>query len=309
MSALAQSHYHEIDLLQEALSHIWDVEITRSAPGLMETTLAATQIDHCLIYQCRSTVPLLCSGSRSDAFWTISPITDSCAEGRFRGQQLSAGQILLLDPGGEVYQQIARNQLQQAVSIPVGLVKRICQAEYGVPEDALWQRWNTKLSARVTAHISTLIDRILFDPCAPARLDIADGIDLAGHIISLTMDAERGRHPRSRPCLIQRRRIVGTAEDLMRSRLNNPPSIPELCEATHTSRRLLFYAFRELLGRTPSAHMKILRLHAARRRIVLRNHERCVQQVATDLGFGHLGQFAIDYALLFGESPSRTRQI
>jgi AraC family ethanolamine operon transcriptional activator len=51
----------------------------------------------------------------------------------------------------------------------------------------------------------------------------------------------------------------------------------------------------------------VLRLHAARRRILARRNERCVQQIGFDLGFWHAGQFAIDYARLFGESPSKTR--
>jgi AraC family ethanolamine operon transcriptional activator len=94
---------------------------------------------------------------------------------------------------------------------------------------------------------------------------------------------------------------------LIRSRLDDPPSVTELCEASHASRRLLFYAFKELLGRSPYAHAKVLRLHAARRHILARKNERCVQQIGFDLGFLHSGQFAIDYARLFGESPSKTR--
>lgn len=307
MNPLLRSRYREIELLQQALGHIWDVEITRSAPGPMETTLAATRVDHCLVYRCSSNIPLLCTGARSDALWTISPITNNCSGGRFRGLQLNAGQLLLLDPGGEVYQQVAADQCQMAISIPTSLVERICLAEYGMTADALWPNWNTGINAKVTAHIATLIDRLLSDPWAATRWGMDSEANLAGHIISLAVTAGEGRAPR--PSLAQRRRIVRVAEELMRGRLNNPPSILELCEATHVSRRLLFYAFRELLGRTPSAHAKILRLHAARRRIVLRSHDRCVQQVATDLGFGHLGQFAIDYALLFGESPSKTRPI
>lgn len=306
MNATHRSVYREVDQLQEALGHLLDLEITRSKPGSMETGLSATQIDGCLIYESRTTTPLLCTGARSEAFWNVSPITTGCAGGRFRGQTLTQGQVLLLDPGGEVYQQIAAGQSQQVISIPLELVDQTCQAEYGLPGETLWQSWRTRVDDKFTAHLSSLIGSFLSDPGAASRLGLSDGINLAGHIVWLAMGAQQCSTFRSPPRLAQRRRIVGVAEDLMRSRLNNPPSIPELCEATHTSRRLLFYAFEELLGRTPAAHMKILRLHAARRRIALRSNERCVQRIAADLGFGHLGQFAIDYALLFGESPRET---
>ncbi|MBS3805204.1 MAG: helix-turn-helix domain-containing protein [Oleiphilaceae bacterium] len=298
--------YQEIEEFQEALGQIWDVEITRSAPGPMETFITAGQVDDCLVYECGSSTSLLCSGSRSEDFWTISPITDTCAGGRFRGQQLDAGQILLLDPGGEVYQQIAAGQRQQALSIPLDLAERICEIEYGFSSDAMWGHWCMKTDKAATAHIAGLLGRLLSRPWMAEGWDIRNGADLAGHIISLAAGAPQNRLPRS--SLAHRRQIVGQAEELIRSRLDNPPSVSELCEITHSSRRLLFYAFRELLGRTPSAHAKILRLHAARRQIVARSNERCVQQIAFGLGFCHLGQFAIDYARLFGESPSKTRQ-
>jgi AraC-like DNA-binding protein len=38
------------------------------------------------------------------------------------------------------------------------------------------------------------------------------------------------------------------------------------------------------------------------------DQEHCVQLVASNLNFTHLGQFSIDYARHFGESPSQTRK-
>jgi AraC family ethanolamine operon transcriptional activator len=53
----------------------------------------------------------------------------------------------------------------------------------------------------------------------------------------------------------------------MRADLSKPPSVLELCEAVGTSRRTLFYAFQKLYGVSPSAFLKSLRLHEARRAI------------------------------------------
>ncbi|NMT63129.1 helix-turn-helix domain-containing protein [Marinobacter orientalis] len=306
MNVPHRSTYQEIEEFQQALGHIWDVEITQSETGPMETFIAATRVNDCLVYESGSNTSLLCSGSRSDDFWTISPITHTCAGGRFRGHQLDAGQILLLDPGGEVYQQVAAGQRQQAISIPLDLAERICETEYGLSAGAIWGCWCIRADTAVTVHIAGLLGRLLSEPWVTEYWGVRNGADLAAHIISLAASAPQNHLARS--SLVHRRRIVGLAEELIRSRLDNPPSVSELCEITHTSRRLLFYAFRELLGRTPSAHAKILRLHVARRQIAARSNERCVQQIASDLGFCHLGQFAIDYARLFGESPSKTRQ-
>lgn len=306
MNKLLQNKYHETEQLQWAMRHLVDGNVTRSTPGPMETTLSYVQFDQCHIVKYESNAALLCTGARTDKFWSISPISSQSARGRFRGQQLSAGQLLLLDPGGEVYQQIAADQQQLSMSIPLELVKHICQVEYGVTGEALWQGWNTRLNTNVTSYLVTLLDHLMSDPRASMRWNTGQGIDLAGHIISLAMHTEQASLPRA--SLANRRRIVGIADDLIRSRLGHPPTIHELCQATHSSRRLLFYAFKELLGRTPSVHIKTLRLHAARRQIILKRNERCVQKIAMELGFRHLGQFAIDYARLFGELPSQTGQ-
>jgi len=289
---------------QETLGRIWEVEVTQSEPGPIEMVLAATQVGDCLVYGSDSNQALLCSGRRSDDFWTISPITRRCVGGRFRGQQLDEGQILVLDPGGEVYQQIAAGHHQQAISIPLHLVERIVQAEHQTSAEKMWERWCLKSDPRVTDQIARMLERLLSGP----RRDGGEtnvGIHLAGTMIALVQEARPIRKARS--SLAQRRRIVRRAEELIRGRLHEPPSVTELCEKTHASRRLLFYAFSELLGRSPAAHSKILRLHAARRHILARSNERCVQEVAFDLGFWHPGQFAIDYGRLFGESPSKTR--
>ena len=305
MNELNQIRCQSPEQLQEALRDIWEVEVTQSEPGPIETLLTATQLGDCLVYESDSNQALLCSGRRSDDFWTISPITRRCVGGRFRGQQLDEGQILVLDPGGEVYQQIPAGHQQQAVSIPLHLAERIVQAEHQTSAEAMWERWCLKSDPRVTAQVARMLEQLLYAP-RPLGAKSLPGMNLASRMIALVQEARQLRPARS-TSLAHRRRIVRLAEELIRSRLGNPPSVTELCEATHASRRMLFYAFGEMLGRSPAAHTKILRLHAARRHILARKDERCIQQVAFDLGFWHPGQFAIDYARLFGESPTKTR--
>jgi len=293
-----------VEQFREALGRIWDVEVTQSDPGPVEILLSATRVGDCLIYGGSFNRALLCSGQRSDDFWTVSPITHSGTGSRYRGQELDEGELLLLNPGGDVYQQVAAGHCQNAVSIPVALAERILEAEHLTSAEDMWKRWCVRSDPRITAHVARIAQMLLSESSAGHARTRAS-VDLAGKIIALVQEARQVRHAPS--SLAQRRRIVGRAEALIRSRLDNPPSVIELCEATHASRRLLFYAFRELLGRSPYAHAKVLRLHAARRRILARRNERCVQQIGFDLGFWHSGQFAIDYARLFGESPSKTR--
>jgi AraC family transcriptional regulator, ethanolamine operon transcriptional activator len=77
------------------------------------------------------------------------------------------------------------------------------------------------------------------------------------------------------------------------------------------SERTLRYAFNEYFGISPKAFVKMIRLNRVRRDLARTNAEdKNVSDVANRWGFWHLGQFAKDYKMLFGELPSETsRQI
>ena len=292
-------HCHSIEMFQSALEQVWDVEVTQSDPGPLDIRLSARRVGGCLIYSGTTNQTLLCSGQRSAAFWTISPITSSATMARYRGQTLSKGDILLQDPGGDVYQQVKGGHRQEAISIPVGLVERILRIEHQVAVEDVWSRWCVKADSQMGSDMTCFLQQMLSHSGG-------EGMDVAGRVIALIQQAQNTRQLPS--SYATRSRIVRRGEELIRARLDNPPSVTELCEATHASRRLLFYAFNEILGRSPSSHSKVLRLHRARLQIIARQNEPCVQQIAYDLGFLHPGQFAIDYARLFGESPRQTRR-
>lgn len=295
-------NFHSIEMFQNFLEHVWNVEVTQSDPGPLDIMLSANRINDCLVYSGTTNQTLLCSGQRSAAFWTISPITRDATRAFYRGQTLNKGDILLLDPGGDVYQQMEKGHRQEAISIPVDLVERILQAEHQVALESEWKGWCVREDPHISYCLLVLIRQLLSGQHGSLARDDAD---LAGQVIAMVQQARNTQQLPS--SYAARSRIVRRGEELIRARLDNPPSVTELCEATHASRRLLFYAFKEILGRSPSSHSKVLRLHRARSRILSRQNEPCVQQIAYELGFLHPGQFAIDYARLFGESPRQTR--
>lgn len=76
-------------------------------------------------------------------------------------------------------------------------------------------------------------------------------------------------------------------------------------ELTQSEPGPLELSFQELLQVSPSQYSKSLRCHASRKLLMQKD---CfgVQSVASQLGFTHFGQFSIDYARIFGESPRQT---
>ncbi|WP_018604498.1 helix-turn-helix domain-containing protein [Uliginosibacterium gangwonense] len=105
--------------------------------------------------------------------------------------------------------------------------------------------------------------------------------------------------------LARRRQVVGQILEYAHQHPDWVPSVPELCERYHLSRRSLQYAFEDVLGTSPAVYLRAMRLNGVRR--FLRTG-RCtsVQDAATAWGFWNLSQFSVDYRRFFGERPSDT---
>jgi AraC family transcriptional regulator, ethanolamine operon transcriptional activator len=100
-----------------------------------------------------------------------------------------------------------------------------------------------------------------------------------------------------------RRQLVDRAQEIAATRLEQPPTVAELCDALGVSRRSLQYGFQEVWGVSPLSYLRVMRLNAARRTLKTAGS---VTDAATQLGFWHFGHFARDYQAMFGELPSAT---
>jgi AraC family ethanolamine operon transcriptional activator len=142
-------------------------------------------------------------------------------------------------------------------------------------------------------------------PCAPVRDQVCDEL-LArlASVLSSTPGAEpSGMAAATRGPNAGHAALAERARQLVMSRLDEPPSVAELCHLLGVSRRTLQSSFRAIWGMGPLAWLNTLRLNAVRRRL---KHASSVTDAATQLGFWHFGHFARDYRALFGELPSQT---
>lgn len=83
-------------------------------------------------------------------------------------------------------------------------------------------------------------------------------------------------------------------------------SVKELCKHCSGSERTLEYSFKERFGIGPKAYINNIRLNYAYRKIAHGENKQSITEIAQDLGFTHMGQFAADYFKLFEELPSET---
>jgi AraC family ethanolamine operon transcriptional activator len=152
------------------------------------------------------------------------------------------------------------------------------------------------------------VARAATDPRSGARASFAQALEarLAG-ILFGPCAARRG--PAQESALSARSRALALkAEAWLRECLAEPTTIADLCAAMGAGERTVHEAFREHLGTTPMAYLKVLRLNAARQDLCRRGATCKVTDVALDWGFLHFGWFSQDYRRLFGETPSQTLQ-
>lgn len=96
------------------------------------------------------------------------------------------------------------------------------------------------------------------------------------------------------------------AERHMRERLAHPLTVAHLADAAGVSERTLHDGFRRFRATTPMRRLGVMRLTAARRRLLHAAPGLTVSRAAADVGFFQFGRFANAYRVLFGELPSAT---
>ncbi|MDX8523018.1 helix-turn-helix domain-containing protein [Mesorhizobium sp. MSK_1335] len=97
------------------------------------------------------------------------------------------------------------------------------------------------------------------------------------------------------------------AEEFIHAHIGEEIPVIRLCKEIGVSRRQLEYAFRATFAVSPQEFIRTLRLNEARRQLTIaRAHGLSVTRVAMEVGITHLGRFAANYRLLFGESPKET---
>jgi len=101
-------------------------------------------------------------------------------------------------------------------------------------------------------------------------------------------------------------RDIRKALDHMRASVGDPITEAELAAISGVPERTLRKHFKRFVGLSPIAHLRRLRLAAARAELLACEGRLSVTEIATRHGFAHLGRFAADYARCFGEPPSAT---
>lgn len=106
---------------------------------------------------------------------------------------------------------------------------------------------------------------------------------------------------------IPKRQLWKRIDEYLEANLATPIKVRDLSLAAGVSNRTLLRLFYERFGVSPKTYIVKLRLNKIKH--ILRttsSHPIRISNIANSWGFWHMGQFAADYKVLFGELPSDT---
>jgi AraC family ethanolamine operon transcriptional activator len=304
----AVSPFNDFDALAAAVP-AWNLAVTRLGSGAFNARLEVASSSALQIARFTVSAPLLATGTHPRDSSGIGLILSAPQDVRSRGRSIdphTTAPVRL--PGDEMHFVTAGPVDVVTVAVDQALFARHFHALIGVDPTTLGPDWwlrtppgTADCAERGRAMLalqSILAGRAAVSPAARQRLQ-----DCTLQILldSFEADASSPRPELSAPT---RRYIARRTEELLRARLDEPPSLCELCEVLGVPERTLHHAFHEAFGMRPKAYLRALRLSAAHRQ--LHRGEGSVTEVATGLGFFHFGRFAAEYRAMFGESPSET---
>lgn len=96
---------------------------------------------------------------------------------------------------------------------------------------------------------------------------------------------------------------IARAIELLRNRYTEPVSVDDLAKVAHMSASSLHHRFKEVTAMSPVQYQKHLRLHEARRLMLLEGLEAA--SAAHRVGYESPSQFSREYRRLFGAPPKR----
>ena len=139
----------------------------------------------------------------------------------------------------------------------------------------------------------------------PTRLQMADVTRRSALALLATFLHERVLLPAE--AILPRSARLRAAIDHLHLHAAEPVTPAEAAAAAGFTPRGLQQAFQRRLGITPTTYLRRIRLDRVRDELrAFGPHETSVGAVAAEWGFTHLGRFAVEYRLRFGESPRDT---
>jgi AraC family transcriptional regulator, ethanolamine operon transcriptional activator len=306
MPHVVEGRFDDIDAMA-ASPLAWDQEYEQIGRGRFHGHLTQLLLDRLQLARVIWSPGVLQRGSAPGGTWVFGlPLL---AEGSLHVRRRPAppGELIAATSRDDVgFAATGRTDLMVVV-LPTPLIDRWVQTRRGIERfdvDLPTPRWQVPV-AEMTRRASALSD--LLQALRTQSTDFLAARSLS-HIEAHIFDVILDMIPSAEVIepLHSRARIARAVLTLLHERLDDPPSITELCQAVGARERTLYLSCVEAFGRPPATLLAELRLNAAHRALLHPTKETSVTAVAAFYGFTHFGRFAGFYRRQFGELPSET---
>jgi AraC-like DNA-binding protein len=303
---------HDVDDASEQTRRFLGTELMQLEGGEVHVAATIVALGETLLVSARYSRRLLTRGAAPTGCVTLLLNASDSVPTRIGSRPIDARTCAVNGSGAEICNYAPRDTLPMTIAVSE---EKWCEWMSGCVHELRLPLGQTQILTanprsvrRLTAHIDTVCGMAA---ARPARL--RDAI-WAGCLEDAVLAATHGMLDSSaidRPLpseRIGRHRAVARARGFIHERLAETISLARLCRVSHAAARTLEYGFRELFEVSPITYVRCARLARVHKALHDADREpvQSVTDVATHWGFCHLGQFSIDYRIMFGESPSTT---
>jgi AraC-like DNA-binding protein len=304
---VAFSVVDEVDRYTKSIAGV-EIEAVRNGDANGANTVLTVREPRFTMTAADVRMPLLSRTTVGDDQVVMTYIRAASPGNRWCGIDLEAGSLLVYGPSAE-HTAITRPGLAWTCAITdadrlAAVAEQLGTPIEPPPRGAVWEIPRSGGSQVLGTALRTLAES------AAGPSDILDRpSDDMFRAMVLTLAGTEHRYTAGGGRGIDSRQVTTLSIDYANA-IGRVPSLSELCIAAHVSERRLRKAFVDEYKVPPARFFRTWALAEARRRLVDNDPtHHSVADVATGLGFFHLGRFASYYKRLYGEPPSTTLRV
>ena len=294
----------EVDRYTKSIAGV-EIEAVRNGDSNGANTVLTVREPRFTMTAADVRMPLLSRTTVGDDKIVATYIRAASPGSRWCGIDLEAGSLLVYGPSAE-HTAITRPGL--AWTCTIADVDRLAATaeQLGIPIEPpprgeVWEIPRSGGSQVLGTALRTLAEAA----CGPPGTLDRPSDDMF-HAMVLALAGTEHRYAAGDGRGIDSRQVTALSIDYANA-IRRVPSLGELCIAAHVSERRLRKAFVDEYDVPPARFFRTWALGEARRRLLDNDPtHHSVADVATGLGFFHLGRFASYYRRLYGEAPSST---
>lgn len=301
-----EGHFDDIDAMA-ASPLAWNLEYEQIGRGRFQGQLTQLLMDQLQLARISWSPGVLQSGSAPAGTWVFGLPISAAGTLHVRRRPARAGELLAATSRDDVGFTATGPTDMMVIVLPTSMIDRWIQARRGIERfdvNLPSPRWQVSVSevTRRAGALSNLLDSLQMQPSS-----YLGGQGLS-HVEARILDVVLDMIPSAEIIepLHSRARVARAVLKILHYRLDDPPSITELCLAVGARERTLHLSCVEAFGRPPAMLLAELRLNAAHRALSHPEKETSVTAVAARYGFTHFGRFAEIYRRQFRELPSTT---